>query len=126
MIRPDQRREPVLAAWGFTSGGTKVLLHLIGGFKGDAKAVSAFFQDMRSRGLGDPLLIIRDGADGIIKAIETCFPRLERQRLKIIPNAFGEKAVPKFMFGAMIPAAERWRAIRVSDFERRQMAAVRQ
>jgi len=97
----------VLAAWGFTSGGTKVLLHLIGGFKGDAKEVSAFFQDMRSRGLGDPLLIIRDGADGIIKAIETCFPRLERQRLKIIPNTFGEKAVPKFMFGAMIRAAER-------------------
>jgi len=30
------------------------------------------------------------------------------------------------MFGAMIRAAERWRAIRVTDFERRQMAAVRQ
>jgi hypothetical protein len=30
------------------------------------------------------------------------------------------------MFGAMIRAAERWRAIKVTDFERRQMAAVRQ
>ena len=30
------------------------------------------------------------------------------------------------MFGAMIRAAERWRAIRVTDFERRQMDAVRQ
>jgi hypothetical protein len=30
------------------------------------------------------------------------------------------------MFGAMIRAAERWRAIKTTDFERRQMAAVRQ
>ena len=49
----------------------------------------------------------------------------ERRRLKIIPNAFGEKPVLKLMFGAMIRAAEHWRAIRITDFERRQMAAVR-
>ncbi len=34
----------------------------------------------------------------------------ERRRLKIIPNAFGEKPVLELMFGAMIRAAERWRA----------------
>ena len=50
----------------------------------------------------------------------------ERRRLKIIPNAFGEKPVLKLMFGAMIRAAERWRAVRITDFERRQMTAVRQ
>jgi transposase-like protein len=50
----------------------------------------------------------------------------ERRRLKIIPNAFGEKPVLKLMFGAMIRAAERWRAIRITDFERRQMAAIRE
>lgn len=221
-IRPGQRREPVLAAWGFTSSGAKVLLHLMAGSKEDAETVSAFFQDLRGRGLGDPLLVVSDGAPGIVKAIETCFPRSERQRclahrmrnlaakvpedlwpefkarataayqapsraiardlaeglvkdyeaelpsavacfmddfeaaiahlrmpvthrrairttnllerlfveerrrLKIIPNAFGEKPVLKLMFGAMIRAAERWRAIRVTDFERRQMQAVRQ
>ena len=79
-IRPGQRREPVLVAWGFTSAGAKVLLHLMAGSKEDAETVSAFFQDMRSRGLGDPLLVVSDGAPGIIKAIETCFPRSERQR----------------------------------------------
>ena len=47
----------------------------------------------------------------------------ERRRLKIIPNAFGEKAVLKLMFAAMTRAAERWRAIKVTEFERRQMAA---
>jgi hypothetical protein len=50
----------------------------------------------------------------------------ERRRLKIIPNAFGEKAVLKLMFGAMIRAAERWRSIRVTPFECRQMAALRE
>ncbi len=49
----------------------------------------------------------------------------ERRRLKIIPNAFGEKPVLKLMFGAMIRAAERWRPVKVSDFERRQRAAIR-
>src|SRR5580693_1497751 len=49
----------------------------------------------------------------------------ERRRLKIIPNAFGERAVLKLMFGALIRAAERWRSIKVSEFEHRQITAVR-
>jgi transposase-like protein len=49
----------------------------------------------------------------------------ERRRLKIIPNAFGERAVLKLMFGALIRAAERWRAVKVTEFERRQITAVR-
>ncbi|MCG8361236.1 MAG: transposase, partial [Kiloniellales bacterium] len=202
--------------------GRKVLLHLMAGSKEDAETVSAFFQDMRARGLGDPLLVVSDGAPGIIKAIETCFPRSarqrclahrlrnlaakvpedlwpdfkarvqaayqapsraiardlaeglvadyeaelpsavacfqddfeaciahlrlpvthrratrttnllerlfleERRRLKIIPNAFGEKAVLKLMFAAMTRAAERWRAVKITDFERRQLAALRE
>lgn len=221
-IRPGQRREPVLAAWGFAADGKKILLSLMAGSKEDAETVSAFFQDMRARGLGDPLLVVSDGAPGIIKAIETCFPRSarqrclahrmrnlaakvsedvwpdfklrvqaayqapsraiardlaegivadhqaslpsavtcfmddfeaciahlrlpiahrratrttnllerlfleERRRLKIIANTFGEKAVLKLMFAAMTRAAERWRAVKITDFERRQMAALRQ
>ena len=49
-IRPGQRREPVLAAWGFRVEGKKVLLHLMAGSKEDAETVSAFFQDMRAPG----------------------------------------------------------------------------
>jgi len=79
-IRPGQRREPVLAAWGFTVEGKKVLLSLMAGSKEDAETVSAFFQDMRGRGLGNPLLVVSDGAPGIIKAVESCFPRSARQR----------------------------------------------
>ena len=50
----------------------------------------------------------------------------KRRCLKIIPNAFGEKAVLKLMFAAMTRAAERWRAVKVTDFERRQMMALRE
>ena len=49
----------------------------------------------------------------------------ERRRLKIIPNAFGERAVLKLMFGALIRAAERWKSIKVTDFELRQLSAIR-
>ncbi len=49
----------------------------------------------------------------------------ERRRFKIIPNALGEKAALKLMFGAMIRAAGRWRAIKITVFERPQMAGLR-
>ena len=49
----------------------------------------------------------------------------ERRRLKIVPNAFGEKPVLKLMFGALIRAAESWRGLRFTEFELRQLDAVR-
>jgi putative transposase len=210
-----------VTAWGFTIEGPRVLLHMMAGSKEDAETVTAFFQDMKRRGLNDPLLVTSDGAAGLIKAIEICFPRAarqrclahrmcnlaakvpedvwpefkvraqaayqapsraiarelaagvvadygrkydsavacfmddfeaciahlrfpvthrrairttnllerlfveERRRLKIIPNAFGERAVLKLVFGALNRAAERWRAIKVTEFEHRQITAVR-
>ena len=41
------------------------------------------------------------------------------------PNGFGEKPVLKLMFGALIRAADRWRGLRFTEFELRQIAAVR-
>ena len=52
-----------------------MLLHMMAGSKEDAETVTAFFEDMKRRGLNDPLLVTSDGAPGIIKAIEICFPR---------------------------------------------------
>jgi len=40
-------------------------------------------------------------------------------------SPFGERAVLKLMFGALIRAAERWKSIKFTEFERRQMAAVK-
>ena len=79
-LRPGQRREAVLAAWAIGEDGRKSLLGLMAGSKEDVETVRAFFQDLRARGLGDPLLMVSDGAPGIIRAIEECFPRSARQR----------------------------------------------
>jgi len=49
----------------------------------------------------------------------------ERRRLKIIPNGFGEKPILKLMFAALIRASERWRGLRFTEFELRQLAALR-
>jgi putative transposase len=49
----------------------------------------------------------------------------ERRRTMIIPHTFGERAVLKLMYAALIRAAEHWRGIRITEFERRQLKAVR-
>ena len=216
-----QPREAVLAAWGILADGKKALLHLAPGTKEDTASSQEFFQDMRRRGLPDPLLVASDGAPGIIRAIEECLPRSIRQRClahkmrnlqskvpedvwpefkaratacyqaaspalarllrddiaatygknlpsavacldddfeaciahlrfplahrrairttnllerlfgearrrtKVIPHAFGERAVLKLVYAALIRAAERWRGIRISEFEQRQLKAIR-
>ena len=73
-------REAVLCAWGITDDGQKVLLHLAPGTKEDTASCTAFFEDLKRRGLADPLLAVTDGAPGLIRAVETCFPRALRQR----------------------------------------------
>jgi len=214
-------REAVLAAWGIVADGTKVLLNLAPGTKEDTASCREFFQEMRRRGLPDPLLVVSDGAPGMIRAIEECFPRSARQRClahkmrnlqsktpenlwpelkagaqacsqaaspalarllhdeivtsygaklsstvacfqddfeaciahlafplahrrairttnllerlfgearrrtKVIPHAFGERAVLKLMYAALIRAAERWRGLKMTEFERRQLQLIR-
>jgi transposase-like protein len=67
-------REAVLCAWGITEEGRKVLLHLAPGTKEDTLSCTAFCEDLKRRGLPDPLLVVTDGAPGLIRAVETCFP----------------------------------------------------
>ena len=73
-------REAVLCAWGITEDGRKVLLHLAPGTKEDTPSCTAFFEDLKRRGLADPLIVVTDGVSGLIRAVETCFPRALRQR----------------------------------------------
>jgi transposase-like protein len=49
----------------------------------------------------------------------------ERRRSKVIPHAFGERAVLKLMYAALVRAAERWHGIRMTEFEQRQLSAIR-
>ncbi|HEX3520838.1 MAG TPA: transposase, partial [Stellaceae bacterium] len=69
-----QPREAVLAAWGILRDGKKALLHLAPGTKEDTASCREFLQEMRRRGLPDPLLVASDGAPGMIRAIEECLP----------------------------------------------------
>lgn len=75
-----QRREAVLAAWGITPQGHKVLLGLLPGTKEDTVSCKEFLRDLKSRGLADPVLVITDGAPGLIRAVEEVCPRSLRQR----------------------------------------------
>jgi len=216
-----QPREAVLAAWGITSRGNKVLLGLLPGTKEDTVSCKEFLRDLKSRGLVDPLLVVTDGAPGLIRAVEEVFPRSlrqrclahrirnleakvpaelwrevkglahaayrasspplarltrdefvkrfeaelpsatrcflddfeaciahlrlpishrrairttnllerlfgeERRRTKVIPHAFGERAVLKLMFAAMLRASKTWQRVVVSEFELRQIEDLR-
>lgn len=73
-------KEAILCAWAILSDGSKVLLHLALGNKESYQCWTEFFRHMISRGLRMPLLVISDGAPGLIKAIEDCFPKSKRQR----------------------------------------------
>lgn len=75
-----QPREAVLVAWGFTIEGQRVLLYVSPGTKEDRDSCREFFRDMKNRGLSDPLLVVTDGAQGLIRASEECFPKSLRQR----------------------------------------------
>lgn len=79
-LHPGQPREAVLCAWGICADGKKVLLHLAPGSKEDFASCQGFFEDLKGRGLRDPLLVVTDGAPGLIKAVEVCFPGALRQR----------------------------------------------
>jgi transposase-like protein len=51
-----QPREAVLAAWGITESGHKVLLGLAPGTKEDTASCRDFLRDLKARGLVDPIL----------------------------------------------------------------------
>jgi putative transposase len=79
-VRPDGPKEGVLVAWGFSEQGERVLLAVMLGMRESYEDWLAPARDLIARGLGAPLLIVADGAPGLIKAIEQCWPASDRQR----------------------------------------------
>src|SRR5215472_885588 len=220
-LRPGASREAVLVAWVITESGQKLLLHVAPGTKESTECCRDFFEDLKRRGLTDPVLVVTDGAPGLIRATEECFPlalrqrclahrmrnlmaklpeeiqsefkqaaraayhapssamaqslrqdlverfgktypsavscfaedfdaciahlrcppqhrrmirttnllerlfREERRRLNAAGTLFGERAVLKLMYAALIRASDRWRGIVITDFEQRQVAELR-
>jgi len=77
------RAEPVLAAWGITTEGCPVLVGLDSGASESTDAWKAFRDGMVARGLRPPMLVVSDGAPGLIAAVELVFPHSLRQRCAI-------------------------------------------
>ena len=82
-MHPGSPAEPVLAAWGITTGGKPAFIGLAPGSGESADAWAAFLADLSERGLASPLLVISDGAPGLIAAIEQAYPQALRQRCLI-------------------------------------------
>ena len=79
-MHPGSPAEPVLAAWGITTDGKPAFIGLAPGTGESADAWHGFLDDLKDRGLPSPLLVISDGAPGLIAAIEQAFPKALRQR----------------------------------------------
>ena len=79
-VRPSGPKEGVLVAWGFTEDGERILLSVTLGMRESYEDWQELGRDLIARGLGAPMLIVADGAPGLIKAIEQCWPASDRQR----------------------------------------------
>jgi transposase-like protein len=76
-------KEGVLSAYALLEDGRPVLLHLDVGPRESYDAWLSFLQDLVGRGLRDPLLVIMDGAPGLVKAVKRMWPRAYRQRCQV-------------------------------------------
>jgi len=80
-IRPYiQTNEAILVAYGVTTDGRKVLLHMDVGNKESYDFCREFFRNMVNRGLKMPLSVTSDGAPGLMKAIDEIFSQSLRIR----------------------------------------------
>jgi len=82
-MHPGSPAEPVLAAWGITTDGKPAFIGLGPGTGESFDAWKDFLADLRDRGLASPLLVVSDGAPGLIGAIEQIYPKALRQRCLI-------------------------------------------
>jgi Transposase, Mutator family len=79
-MHPGARAEPVLCAWGITTQGSPVLVGLAPGAHEGHDPWASFLGELTDRGLRAPLLVITDGAAGLIGAVEVVFAHSLRQR----------------------------------------------
>jgi putative transposase len=75
--------EPVLAAWGIDTDGKPVFIGLDAAASESGDAWAGFLSGLGERGLACPLLVISDGASGLIGAVETTMGAALRQRCLI-------------------------------------------
>ncbi len=83
-LRPEDKRSvAILCAYGMLWDGSKVLLHMAVGDKESAACWEAFLEDMKLRGLPEPLLAVVDGNSGVRKALRRKLPNTLVQRCQV-------------------------------------------
>jgi putative transposase len=107
-MHPGSPAEPVLAAWGITTDGKPAFIGLAPGTGESADAWHDFLTDLTGRGLASPLLVICDGAPGLIAAIEQAFPAALRQRCLVHRC---RNILAKIPAGMQSEVKDAWRAI---------------
>jgi putative transposase len=120
----------VLVAWGYTVDGDRVLLDVCLGQRERADDWLDLGRGLARRGLRSPLLVVADGAPGLITAISELWPDADRQRCTVhrLRNILGK--VPER--GGLHERVKRayWSALdeasSPSDAERRLRALVGQ
>lgn len=82
-VRPDGPKEGVLVAWGFTTDGDRVLLDVCLGQRERTEDWTDLGRGLIARGLRSPLLVVTDGAPGLVRAVEELWPDADRQRCTV-------------------------------------------
>jgi putative transposase len=82
-VRPDGPKEGVLVAWGFTTDGARVLLDVCLGQRERTEDWLDLGRGLLRRGLRSPLLVVTDGAPGLIRAVEELWPDADRARCTV-------------------------------------------
>jgi putative transposase len=82
-VRPSGAKEGVLCAWGVAETGERVLLSVALGMRESEQDWLDLGRELTARGLPAPLLLVADGAPGLITAIEQLWPGADRQRCTV-------------------------------------------
>ena len=81
--RPSGAKEGVLVAWGYDETGQRVLLDVTLGQRERFEDWLDMGRGLVRRGLRSPMLIVTDGAPGLIRAMEELWPDSDRQRCTV-------------------------------------------
>jgi len=82
-VRPEGPKEDVLVAWAFTTDGVRVLLDVCLGQRERTEDWLDLGRGLIARGLRSPLLVVSDGAPGLIRAITELWPDTDRGRCAV-------------------------------------------
>jgi len=81
--RPSGAKEGVLVAWGYDETGQRVLLDVVLGQRERFEDWLEMGRGLVRRGLRAPMLVVTDGAPGLIRAMEELWPDSDRQRCTV-------------------------------------------